>query len=582
MVVLMDQFVKGFLTYLIFFLLTSAHAAEISHFCEPSQPCWPSAEEWQLLGKGLVGKLEVPQTPLRFCQLNPQSDECLRSLSDLKDPFSISNSSGGTQSSGWLGAWTSSLSAYSIAAENANDIIMAVQFARAHNIRLVIKSTGHDYLGRSNAPDSLLVWTHKMQKITMVDSFIPKGCQSNSHPGVPAVTAESGVTWFDAYQEVTVRNARYVQGGGCTSVGVAGGFMQGGGFGSWSKKYGTGAANMLEAEIITAEGKLLVVNDCQHEDLFWALRGGGGGTFGIVTKVVLRTHELPNYFGIMNGKIQANSDALFQELLEQFIDFYYTSLNNEHWGEQIKINDDNSVDLMLASQGLSTEEAEKIWKPFREWINERKSSYTMNAEHIEIPGEKMWNAQFIKEIPGAIIIEANPEMAAERFWWAFDAGQVATYWYAFQSSWVPLNLFEKSRSKDLAKKLYEASRHWPISLQFNKALAGAATDAIERSKETSMNPAVFKAAALLIVSASTHVFPKPSEGEYQRSQVNAAMEIMREIIPANSGTYLNEADFFEVNWQRQFWGINYERILEIKNKYDPESMFICHHCVGSP
>lgn len=572
---------KKYLVYASFFLSTIVASAEVSHFCKPSQPCWPSIEEWQSLSKSLTGKLEIPQSPLRDCQVDPTSNACLLSLPNLKNPFFISESAGGTQSTGWLGAWTSSVSSYVIAAENAQDITMAVKFAREHNLRLVIKSTGHDYLGRSNAPDSLLVWTHKMQKITMNESFIPSGCRNDLRPGVPAVTAESGATWFDAYQEVTVKNARYVQGGGCTTVGVAGGFMQGGGFGSWSKKYGTGAANMLEAEIVTADGRLLIANDCQNQDLFWALRGGGGGTFGIVTKVTLKTHALPNYFGIMNGKIRAKSDASFKELLEHFINFYYANLNNEHWGEQVVINMDNSIDIRLASQGLSTEEVEKIWKPFREWIGQRESHYSMMAGHIQIPGDKMWNNDFIKKnIPGATIIDENPSKAGERFWWAFDAEQVSTYWYAYQSRWIPLNLFEPTRSQAFAKTLFEASRQWPMALQFNKGLAGASSDALERSKETSMNPAVYQAAALLIVAANTDAFPKKNEGGIQKAQVSAAMKIIREVTP-DSGTYLNEADYFEENWQKEFWGENYKKLLGIKKKYDPKTTFTCHHCVGS-
>src|SRR5205823_7050238 len=126
----------------------------------------------------------------------------------------------------------------------------------------------------------------------MHGAFVPQGC---AVPASPAVTVEAGTRWLEAYQEVTVRGGRYVQGGGCTSVGAAGGFMQGGGFGSWSKRYGIAAASLLEAEVVTADGEVLVANACQNQDLFWALRGGGGGTFGVVTRVTLETHELPNF-----------------------------------------------------------------------------------------------------------------------------------------------------------------------------------------------------------------------------------------------------------------------------------------------
>ena len=79
-----------------------------------------------------------------------------------------------------------------------------------------------------------------------------------------------------AYQAVTTGAGRYVQGGGCTTVGVAG-LVQGGGFGSYSKTYGIACAGLLEAEIVTADGKVRIVNAAQEPDLYWALKGGGGG-----------------------------------------------------------------------------------------------------------------------------------------------------------------------------------------------------------------------------------------------------------------------------------------------------------------
>src|SRR5262249_13699500 len=216
--------------------------------------------------------------------------------------------------------------------------------------------------GRSNAPGSLLVWTHKMQRISIQEAFVPRGCQETI--GAPSVTLEAGTRWLEAYQEVTVKHGRYVQGGGCTSVGAVGGFLQGGGFGSWSKKYGIAAASMLEAEVVTADGKLVVANGCQNQDLFWALRGGGGGTFAVVTKVTLRTHPLPEYFGVVDGSIVAKDDAAFEALLEHFLLFYRESLSNEHWGEQVRARRNNSLELSLTFEGMTANQAEHVWQPF--------------------------------------------------------------------------------------------------------------------------------------------------------------------------------------------------------------------------
>ena len=85
---------------------------------------------------------------------------------------------------------------------------------------------------------------------------------------------------------MTTEAGRYVQGGGCTSVGVAN-LIQSGGFGSLSKAFGTAGSSLLEAEVVTADGVVRTVNASNDADLFWALKGGGGGSCGVVTKVTL-------------------------------------------------------------------------------------------------------------------------------------------------------------------------------------------------------------------------------------------------------------------------------------------------------
>src|SRR5262249_10199328 len=150
---------------------------------------------------------------------------------------------------------------------------------------------GHSYQGTSNAADSLLIWTRSMNRIVSHDSFVPNGCAGTIAPQ-PAVTVEAGAIWLQVYEAVTTRGGRYVQGGGCATVGVAG-LIQSGGFGSFSKKYGLAAAGLLEAEVITADGAMQIANACTNPELFWAIKGGGGGSLGVVAKLTLRTRKLP-------------------------------------------------------------------------------------------------------------------------------------------------------------------------------------------------------------------------------------------------------------------------------------------------
>ncbi|MGH9452457.1 MAG: FAD-binding oxidoreductase, partial [Terriglobia bacterium] len=303
----------------------------------PSDPAWPPAASWQKLKQAVGGHLIKVQSPVAACESAPDTASCRKVLKDLQNPYYIGEQAGATQSSGWVDAWMSTPSAYAVAARNTADVVAAVNFARQNHLRLIVKGGGHSYQGTSNAADSLLIWTRAMNNITLHDAFVGQGC-SAKQASSPAVTIEAGAVWMDAYQAVTTQAGRYVQGGGCTTVGVAG-LIQSGGFGSFSKNYGMAGAGLLEAEVVTADGAARIANACTHPDLFWGIKGGGGGSLGVVTKVTLRTHTLPAVFGGVLATIKATSNAAFRRLIGQFISFYSDSLFNPHWGESIALRD---------------------------------------------------------------------------------------------------------------------------------------------------------------------------------------------------------------------------------------------------
>jgi FAD binding domain len=241
----------------------------------PGDPQWPSDDVWDELGRRLEGRLIKVASPLSACVGAPSSDACAHVVKELKNPYYLGDEVGLTQTLGWVGAWTSRPSVYAVAAKSTADVVAAVNFARTHNLRVVLKGGGHSYQGTSNAADSLLIWTRPMSAIVLHDAFVGSGCEGQVAPP-PAVSVEAGAIWGRVYEEVMVKAGRYVQGGGCLTAGVAG-FVNGGGFGSLSKAFGLAAANLLEAEVVTADGDIKLANACANPDLFWALKGGGSG-----------------------------------------------------------------------------------------------------------------------------------------------------------------------------------------------------------------------------------------------------------------------------------------------------------------
>jgi FAD/FMN-containing dehydrogenase len=549
----------------------------------PGDPYWPTPAQWQELGDAVGGSLVKPQALFAPCIAAVDSAACASVAQNLRNPFYIGDQPGGTQVSGWLDAWTPSQSAYAVRARNAQDVARALNFARAHNLRVAVKGGAHSYLGTSNAPDSLLIWTRSLTDIHLHDAFVGEGCAGKSEP-TPAVSLGAGCMWIDAYAAVTTRAGRYVQGGGCTSVGVAG-LVQSGGFGSFSKGFGNAAAGLLEAEVVTADGQVRIVNACRDPELFWALKGGGGGTFGVVTRLTLRTHELPQYFGAAWGTIQAKSDAAFRTLIARFIAHYAERLANAHWGEQFAVKPDNSLKVSMVQQGLSREEASAVWQPFFEWV--KASAELKVTDELGAGGHK---AQSWWEIQGnpSMIPDKRVGASPDHGYWEGDQDQVGAFLHGYESLWLPAALLAPAAQPRLTEALFAASRQKDVGLHCNKGLAFATPAAVKASLDTAMNPAVTEAFALAIIADGERPsYPgeaRPpmdlSAAHADARAIDAATAELKKVAP-KPGSYSSESNFFNERWQEAYFGPHYARLKEVKKQYDPEGLFIVHHGVGS-
>jgi FAD/FMN-containing dehydrogenase len=568
-------------------LLQAGVTRSITLRVRPSDPLWPSADSWAKLRAAVGGNLLEPQPLFAACQQDPNGAACAEVLKNIRNPFYVGDQPAGTEVSGWLDAWTPAPSAYAIAARNAHDVAAGVSFARQHNLRLVVKGGGHSYLGTSNAPDSLLIWTRAMNKVTLHDAFVGQGCQGRVAP-VNAVTAEAGAMWIDLYHAVTTEAGRYVQGGGCTTVGVAG-LVQSGGFGSFSKGFGTAAAGLLEAEVVTADGKVRMANACTNPDLFWALKGGGGGSFGVVTRVTLRTHPLPESFGFAAGSIKAQTDAAFRELVRRFMEFYRESLFNPHWGEQIRIRPDNVLELSMVCQGLDGAGIKNVWQPFFDWV---KTVPELTASDLGAgPGRaRLWWDVVERKKRGnrAMISDPRPGAPVTHAWWSGDQDQVGAFLHGYDSVWLPAKLLQGDEPLRLVNALFAASRHKKVELHFNKGVAGAPAEALARTRDTAMNPAVLDAFVLVIIAdgerPSYPGLARPAmdmtAARNNAHRVDLAIAELRKLAP-DAGSYVSESNYFNASWQKAYWGKNYSRLRAIKAKYDPEGLFFVHHGVGS-
>ncbi|XDG05430.1 hypothetical protein ABKA04_005045 [Annulohypoxylon sp. FPYF3050] len=243
----------------------------------PGDAAWPSESKWDQLNSTVGGRL-IASLPLgsvchdhhydeKQCNYLPSMGYWFQNSTcdpwvDRKLPCELKNSA-----------------ECAIDIASPADAIAGVKFAHENNIRLTIKNTGHDYLGKSVGKGSLALWTHHLDSIDVKDYDQPwyKG---------PAIKFGSGVSGIRAIEAARDAGLR-VPGGACPTAGFAGGFIQGGGHSPLSGAYGMAADTALEWEVVLADGTLITATPQQNEDMYFALSGGGGSTFDVVISVTV-------------------------------------------------------------------------------------------------------------------------------------------------------------------------------------------------------------------------------------------------------------------------------------------------------
>jgi FAD/FMN-containing dehydrogenase len=559
------------------------------HRNRPGDPSWPSQRAWERLNDEVGGRLLRLRSPLEACRSEPDGADCAAALAALANPYHLGDEPALTQTSGWLDGWRSAVSPYAVAAAETADVVAAVNFAREHGIRVAVKGGGHSYHGTSNAADSLLIWTRRMNGIQLHEGFVPQGCAATMAPR-PAVTIGAGAIWMDAYNAVTTRAGRYVQGGGCMTVGVAG-IVQSGGFGSFSKAYGLAAAGLLEAEVVTADGAVRIANASTDADLFWALKGGGGGNFGVVTRLTLRTRDLPTTFGGVSGTIRARSADAFRRATTRVISLYAERLFNPHWGEQIRFKPDQTIEISMVFQGLDREQAEALWRPLVDWVSDaaRDCGWETPLSAVDVPARHFWDVEYLRRhAPQRVVADDRPGGHPDSFYWAGNSEEAGQFFHAYHSVWLPASLLEPGRQDALVEALVTGSRHCGISLHFNKGLAGASEADLAAARDTAMNPLVGDAFALAVIAANGPAAfadlpgsgPDHAAARRNAADVARAARALSTVAPL-PGSYVSESDFFLPDWREAFWGPNHVRLALIKKRYDPDDLFVVHYGHGN-
>ncbi|KAI8267230.1 FAD binding domain protein [Colletotrichum sp. SAR11_239] len=307
--------------------------------CTPSDTCWPSLSEWESFNQTISGKLirTVPLASVCYkSEPNYNEDSCNTVLSNWttwalhsSDPASVPSSPSlkgcepiypngtsinGDPDAGSKGCSLGALPPYVVNASDSGDIQRALAFAKDRNLRLAIKNTGHNGSGRNLGVGSLSIWTHNMKQTQFHKQFKSLSCPANStwKGSQMAITIGAGVQDGELYDFAQKNNVVAV-GGTNMDVGVVG-WATGGGHGHLTEEYGMGADSILEASVVIPNGDLVTVNACQNEDIYWAIRGGGGGTFGVIINMTVKAYPVPDMI-LLGLNVSANNVTPIRELI---------------------------------------------------------------------------------------------------------------------------------------------------------------------------------------------------------------------------------------------------------------------------
>ncbi|KAG5921545.1 hypothetical protein E4U42_005802 [Claviceps africana] len=467
-----------------------------------------------------------------ICASNDSStDQCLLNPEDPRDQRAFANTS----------CNQGNLPSYYINVQEPNDVIQAFRFAERSGAHLVVKNSGHSFQGDSSTKGALMLWTRNLKHLSRSTHFVPRGCPE--HEGhFDALTAGAGINCGEAYDFADKNNATVL----CAyspTVGLSGGFLQSGGHSVLSPAFGLAADRVLEFAVVTPDGRFRVANRCRNRDLFWALRGGGGGTFGVVLE---STHMVEPRIPIALASIQVDAEnrSAVTGFMHTLVDATL-GLASDGWGGHIYGNRIVYVNPLIRHQ----ECAEKSMSRMIEYAKR-------NGGVANVTVEDSFSAVY------------------ERFV-VRDAAKVGVS-TLINTRLVPASVFGSRTLKRTLKKHIAVFVHAgglpyvPVSGPYlYRGAAGA----------TSVNPA-WRTALWEYGNAASWTWNSTLA---ERMAVVQGMQRQHDELLAltpGGGAYRNEAYPFNANWRVDNFGAPYERLLAVKKKYDPRRLLKCRNCVG--
>ncbi|CAG9982595.1 unnamed protein product [Clonostachys byssicola] len=497
-------------------------------------------------------RIDNPQVYMQLtnqiCVSDP-SDQCVLDAKSLPATMPSSNST----------CRTGNVPSYFLEVKTAADVSAAFNFAKENQgVEISVKNSGHDFMTRSSGKGTLNLWTHKLQGMTYHDNFKPQGCEKSVGA---AMTVMAGVSTGDAYNFADAHNA-LIMGPYAPSVPISAGWVTGGGHNVFAPVFGLGADRVVEFSIVTPDGVERVANEQQNSDLFWALRGGGGGAFGVILSA---THRVEPRTPIAYADIHLPSNISTDQALDWVKLLAEDSLawGYAGWGGHVGgtfVTHFNPLPALTNDNGTAARAAFQRATDFAIALG--------GTSHVAV--EESFSTIFNRDmVPKDTKMGGNFHFTTTRL--------------------MPTSMFESAEGiETLIQYMHEAidmgfdprSFYTPVTTPFVYK-ANDTKNAEPKDYGTSMTQAWYK--ALWHVESSKAI---PVGSTYQErltalTNLTTLTVKLENIMGADGGSYMNEADPYTPDWKESFYGLdNYEKLLKIKNKYDPQSLLKCWKCVG--
>lgn len=439
--------------------------------------------------------------------------------------------------------------AYVVNASTVSDIQASVNMARNSNIRLVIKNTGHDFSGKSGGAGSLSIWTHHLKDLTFFETYTG----SSGYSG-PAFKVGSGIQAAEIYEAAAERDLVVVGGEGKT-VGVFGGYILGGGHSPLSSIYGMAADSVLAMEVVTADGNFITASETENSELFWALRGGGGSTFGVVSSMIVKAYPTMPVttvtFSFSSGG-NVTTDNFFAGIRAYFDHHIaHTEAGIYAYFQCYTLPSGISFNMMpIFAPGLNETQTLDLLEPWFTRLSDLGIEITPVVT-VYTNFHDAWAAAFPLESVGY----PNDAIASRLF---------------------PRSNWEDSASLNATFDAYRTSLEMGLSVTAF-SLAPTLKDG---NSENSVNPAWRNTLMHTIQSVLWDADANSTAILAKRALLTERMDAWRNV-SAGAGAYLGEGDRNEPTFQQSFYGSNYEKLLAIKQKWDPKNVFWAKNAVGS-